>query len=162
MKTRSPLKAAAALAVVLLVGLAAVLAQKKSSDDAEFKATVRDYYTAWNTLDTNNPAKYYARDADLIFFDVAPLQYHGWDEYRAGVQKYFFEPMVSARLTPNDDLKVTRLGPDAVMTTLTFHLAAKPKAGGAIDLDCRHTAIWQRRGGKWLIIHEHISTPLPG
>jgi ketosteroid isomerase-like protein len=31
-----------------------------------------------------------------------------------------------------------------------------------MELDARHTAIWERRGGKWLVVHEHISVPLPG
>ena len=26
--------------------------------------------------------------------------------------------------------------------------------------DGRHTVVWQDRGGKWLIIHEHVSKPL--
>jgi ketosteroid isomerase-like protein len=47
-------------------------------------------------------------------------------------------------------------------TTVTFHLSAKPKAGGAMAIDCRHTAIWEKRGGKRLIVHEHLSAPLPG
>ncbi len=67
--------------------------------------------------------------------------------------------MISGKLTPNDDLKVTRRG-TIVWTNVTFHLSAKPKAGGAMELDCRHTAIWERRGGKGLIVHEHISAPL--
>jgi ketosteroid isomerase-like protein len=34
------------------------------------------------------------------------------------------------------------------------------KDGKAMDLDVRHTAIWEKRGGKWLIVHEHVSAPL--
>ena len=45
---------------------------------------------------------------------------------------------------------------------MTFHLSAKPKAGGDMEIDCRHTAIWEKRDGKWLIVHEHVSAPLPG
>jgi hypothetical protein len=32
----------------------------------------------------------------------------------------------------------------------------------ALDLECRHTAIWEKRGAKWLIVHEHVSAPLQG
>ena len=35
------------------------------------------------------------------------------------------------------------------------------KGGGQTEMDGRHTAIWERRGGKWLIVHEHVSAPLP-
>ena len=75
--------------------------------------------------------------------------------------KAFTEPMVSGKLTPNDDLTVTQRG-SVVWTTVTFHLTAKPKTGGALELDCRHTAIWEKRGSTWLIVHEHVSAPLPG
>ena len=108
------------------------------------------------------PAKYYAKDADLIFYDIAPMKYNGWAEYKAGVMKAFFDTITSGKLTPNiNDLKVTRRG-NVAWTTLTFHLSGKPKAGGSMELDARHTAIWEKRGGHWLIVHEHISVPLPG
>jgi ketosteroid isomerase-like protein len=31
-----------------------------------------------------------------------------------------------------------------------------------MEVDGRHTAIWEKRGAKWLIVHEHVSAPLPG
>jgi len=129
--------------------------------EAEFKAMIAEYYAAWSTLNPDNAAKFYAKDADLPFFDVAPLKYKNWADYRAGVIKAFTEPMASGKLTPNDDLKVTQRG-IIVWTTLTFHLSAQPKSGPALEIDCRHTAIWEKRGNKWLIVHEHVSAPLPG
>jgi ketosteroid isomerase-like protein len=165
MKTSSLLRIALAIVIALLVTSPASARAKrtaaKPATDAEFKKMIDEYYTAWSTLNPDNAAKYYAKDADIVFYDVAPLKYNAWGEYRAGVIKDFTEPMSSGKLTPNDDLKVTRRG-TIVWTTVTFHLSAKPKAGGAMELDCRHTAIWEKRGGKWLIVHEHVSAPLPG
>ena len=131
----------------------------KSAADSEFKVLIDQYYDSWSKLSTDAPAKYYAKDADCVFFDVAPLKYRGWDEYKAGVQKNFFDNAVSARLTPNDDLKVTRRGTVA-WTTLTFHISVKNKTGPGLEMECRHTAIWEKRDGKWLIVHEHVSAPL--
>ena len=65
------------------------------------------------------------------------------------------------KLTPHGDLKVTRRG-NIAWTTVTFHLSAKQKSGGQMEADGRHTAIWEKRAGKWLIVHEHFSTPLTG
>jgi ketosteroid isomerase-like protein len=81
------------------------------------KKLVESYYAAWNTLNTDNPARFYAKDASMVFFDVAWM-------------------------------------------TLTFHLSLAMKNGAAMELDCRHTAIWEKRRGKWLIVHEHVSTPI--
>ena len=78
------------------------------------------------------------------------------------MQKNFFDTATSAKLTPNmNDLRVTRRG-DVAWTTLTFHMTIKLKSGGGQEIDARHTAIWERRGGRWLIVHEHVSVPLPG
>lgn len=133
----------------------------KSAPDADFKKLIAEYYAAWSSLNPNNAEKYYAKDAGLVFYDIAPLKYNSWAEYKDGVMKAFVEPMLSAKLTPNDDLKVNRRGA-LVWTTVTFHLSAKPKAGGSMEVDGRHTAIWEKRGAKWVIVHEHVSAPLPG
>jgi len=122
---------------------------------------VKRYYAAWNSLNTDAPASFYAKDAELVFFDVVPMQYNGWVEYKAGVQRIFFDQISGGTLVPNDDLKITRRG-DVAWMTLTFHLAFTQKTGAKVDLDCRHTAIWEKRGAEWLIVHEHISAPLPG
>jgi ketosteroid isomerase-like protein len=125
------------------------------------KKLVQRYYAAWNTLNTDDPAQFYAKDASLVFFDVVPLKYRGWAEYKKGVDKAFFGKISAGKLTPNNDLKITRRGNVAWMT-LTFHLSFTLKTGKATEIDCRHTAIWVNRRGKWLIVHEHISAPLPG
>ena len=166
MKTNNLLKSTAAIGMIFLIALSSAaqtkrLAAKSASDD-EFKTLIEGYYTAWSSLNLDKAAKYYAKDADLIFYDIAPLKYNDWAEYRAGVQKGFFDVISSGKLTPNlNDLRVTRRG-NIAWTTLTFHLSATPKAGGSMELDARHTAIWEKRDGKWLIVHEHVSVPLPG
>jgi len=76
------------------------------------------------------------------------------------VQKAFFDQISSGKLTPNDDLKITRRG-DVAWMTLTFHLSFALKTGTAMEIDCRHTAIWEKLRGKWLIVHEHVSAPIP-
>jgi ketosteroid isomerase-like protein len=121
---------------------------------------IESYYAAWNTLNTDNPARFYAKDATSVYFDIMPLKYQGWSAYKTGVEKHFFSKITGGKLTPNNDLKLTRRGAVAWMS-LTFGLTFDLKSGETMALNCRHTAIWQRRRGKWLIVHEHISTPLP-
>jgi ketosteroid isomerase-like protein len=123
------------------------------------KKLVERYYAAWNTLNTDNPASFYAKDANLVFFDVVPLKYNGWAEYKKGVEEAFFDKISAGKLSPNDDLKITRRG-DVAWMNLTFHLSFILKSGESVELDCRHTAVWLKRRSKWLIVHEHISAPL--
>jgi ketosteroid isomerase-like protein len=162
MKMKNMLKTVLAIGVILSVALSGVARPKKATQDAEFKSLIEAYYADWSSLNPENPAKYYAKDADLIFYDIAPMKYNGWAEYKAGVMKAFFDNITSGKLTPNiNDLKVTRRG-NVAWTTLTFHLSGVLKAGGSMEVDARHTAIWEKRAGHWLIVHEHISVPLPG
>lgn len=125
------------------------------------KKLIERYYAAWNTLNTDNTASFYAKEADLVFFDVIPLKYNGWAEYKKGVQEAFFDQIKTGKLTPNNDLKITRRG-DVAWISLTFHISFTLTTSEAMKIDCRHTAIWVKRRGQWLVVHEHISAPLPG
>jgi ketosteroid isomerase-like protein len=133
-------------------------AQQKASDDAKFRRLIDDYCTAWSTGNPDNPAKFYAKDANLVFYDIAPFQYHGWKEYHDGVQKEFFSNMASGSLTAGKDLKVTRRGTIA-WTSVSMHFAEKTKDGNSTDTEIRYTGIWEKRGPTWLLVHEHLSTP---
>jgi hypothetical protein len=64
-----------------------------------------------------NPARFYAKDANLVFFDVAPLKYKNWAAYKEGVQRELFDQISACKLTPNDDRKITRRGDVAWMTS---------------------------------------------
>jgi len=154
----------ATISLGLIITLSAAAQTRKAATglEGEFKSLIDQYYAAWSTLNPDNAAKLYAKNADLVFYDIAPLKYNNWAEYKEGVKKAFTDAMSSAKLTPKDDLKVNQRG-NVVWTTVTFHLSAQPKAGGAaLEIDGRHTAIWEKRGGKWVIVHEHVSAPLPG
>ena len=134
------------------------LAQKKGADD--FNDLIKRYYKAWNTLNPDNVSFLYAQDADLVFFDIAPLKYSGgWQEYRDNFKKNVAPGFSTLTLTRNNDVKITRRG-NIALTTLTFHLSAKQKDGTAMEFDGRHTIVWEKRSGQWLIIHEHVSKPL--
>ena len=147
------------IAVLLLTTLSLpALAQKKGGDD--FNDLIKRYYAAWSTINPDNASFLYAKDADLVFFDIAPLKYSGgWPEYRDNFKKNVAPSFSSLTLTPGNDLKVTRRG-NIGLTTLTFHIAAKQKDGTAMEFDGRHTIVWEKRGGQWMIIHEHVSKPL--
>src|SRR5713226_1830873 len=108
------------------------LAQKKSEDD--FNDLIKRYYAAWNTLNPDNASFLYAQDADLVFFDIAPLKYSGgWREYRDNFKKNVAPGFSSLVLTPSNAVKITRRG-NLALTTLTFHLLAKQKDGGILEI----------------------------
>jgi ketosteroid isomerase-like protein len=152
------------VAVAFLGGLLTFVgarAQQRSSDDATFRHLIDGYCAAWSSGNADSPAKYYAKDNGLVFYDLAPFEYHGWKEYHDGVQKEFFANMVSGSLTPGKDLKVTRRGTLA-WTIVSMHFAEKTKDGKSLETPVRYTGIWEKRGKNWLLVHEHLSAPLGG
>src|SRR5438132_11823262 len=91
------------------------LAQKKGGGD--FNDLIKRYYAAWSTLNPDNASFLYARDADLVFFDIAPLKYSGgWQEYRDNVKKNVAPGFSSLTLKPGNDFNVTCIGHIALTT----------------------------------------------
>jgi ketosteroid isomerase-like protein len=136
-------------------------AQQRASDDATFRRLIDGYCAAWSSGNADAPARFYAKDNGLVFFDLAPFSYHSWREYHDGVQKELFANMASGSLSPGKDLKVTRRGTLA-WTTVSMHFSEKTKDGKDIETQVRYTGIWEKRGANWLLVHEHLSTPLGG
>lgn len=142
-----------------LVTFAGARAQQKATDDATFRKIIDGYCAAWSSLNVDNAAKYYAKDKDLVFYDLAPFSYTGWQQYDTGVRKEFIDSTASMTLTAGKDLKVTRRGTIAWIT-VPIHLDGKTKDGKPMNFQCRYTGIFEKRGKDWLIVHEHISTAL--
>jgi len=134
-------------------------AQQQASDTATFRKLIDAYCAAWSSGNPDNAAKFYSKNADDVFYDVAPFSYKGWKEYRAGVQKEFFDNAAAATLSPGKDLKVTRRGTIA-WTLMPMHLSMTTKDGKTTEANLRYTGIWEKRGPSWLLVHEHISVPM--
>ena len=122
------------------------------------KAYMQKIWTGWATLDPANVAGYYA-SGPHTFFDIAPLKYNSWDEYQAGVVKVL-AGYKSAKCTVNDDAAVHTHGDLAWGTaTVNYEMTART---GKIEMGAfRWTVVWEKQDGKWLIVHEHVSEPLP-
>jgi ketosteroid isomerase-like protein len=134
-------------------------AQQKATEEATFRKLIDDYCAAWSSGKADNAAKYYAQEEGVVFYDVAPFSYHSWKEYRVGVQKQFFDNLSAAKLTAGKDLKVTKRGRVA-WTTVPMHLSTTGKDGKMSEYEIRYTGIWEKRGARWVLVHEHLSAPL--
>jgi ketosteroid isomerase-like protein len=134
-------------------------AQQQATDTATFRKLIDDYCLAWSSGDTAKPAKFYAKEQGLVFYDLAPFSYSSWKEYQVGVQKEFFDNAAAASLTAGKDLKVSRRGSIA-WTTVPMHISMKTKDGKSTEAEVRYTGIWEKRGPTWVLVHEHLSTPM--
>jgi ketosteroid isomerase-like protein len=125
-----------------------------------FREQLTKVIRAWESQNPARAAPFYSKRSDLLFFDFAPLKYRGWKEYAEGVQRLFFDnmPPNSSGVQLSDDFQALSFGKGAVTAT-TFHFWARMKDGSMIENDGRHTAVWEKQGKKWLIVHDHWSFP---
>jgi ketosteroid isomerase-like protein len=121
------------------------------------KAYLQKIWDGWSTLDTANVANFYAAGPH-VYFDIAPLKYDSWDEYEKGV-KNVVSGYKSAKFTLNDDVSIHPHG-DLVWATATLKEEMTSKTGKVEMGNFRWTVIFENEGGKWLIVHEHVSAPL--
>jgi ketosteroid isomerase-like protein len=129
------------------------------AEDANVRDTLQRLYTAWSDLDPAKAAPFYAKDAALVFYDIAPMKYTGWSEYAAGVPEAF-APYKSGKFTLNDDMRVHRQG-NLAWATATWRADLVKKAGDTEHMEGRYTAVLEKRGKEWLVVHEHMSVPPP-
>jgi ketosteroid isomerase-like protein len=132
--------------------------KKSAAGAAPDKAYMQKIWDGWSTLDPANVAKFYATGPHT-FFDIAPLKYNSWDEYQSGV-KGVLAGYKSAKFTVNDDAEIHPRG-DLAWGTATVKEEMTTKAGKIEMGNFRWTVIWENEDGKWLIVHEHVSVPMP-
>ena len=125
----------------------------------DFRALIQRLYDAWSDLDPAKAAPFYAKDADHVFFDIAPLKYNGWAEYADGVPKAF-AAYSSGKFTLGKDLRVHRHG-NLTWATATWRAELLKKDGTKENAEGRYTVVLEKRGDDWLIVHEHMSVPAP-
>lgn len=145
------------------LGIAGFLATQSRGQqmEEELRKLVPKIVAAWGSLDISKVEPYYAEEADLAYFDLVPMKYNNWAEYRVGVQKALFEPNTSIKLKVNDDLRVHSRG-NLAWATFTFGADITNKQGAASHLDGRWTMILEKRAKGWIVVHEHVSAPLGG
>ena len=152
-----PLSFLMGVAVVCMVAMESHAQQNEQA----VRALVPRIVASWETFDLTKIEPYYATDPDLTYFDLAPLKYDNWAEYRATVPKVLFEPNSSLKLKVNDDLRVHSRG-SLAWATFTFGADVTPKQGASSHLEGRWTMVLEKRGKGWLVVHEHVSAPLGG
>lgn len=144
---------------LLLVLIATALLATAACAQEPGADLLRQYWDAWSTLDPAKAAHFYDKTPTNLYFDLAPLKYNGWEQYKQGVVALLAD-FQSGKVTLNDDVVVQRTG-NLAWTASTAHMDMVNKDGSKSLMDVRHTAIWKKKGKDWLIVHEHVSAPLP-
>jgi len=148
-----------ALAVVLTISCGATPARAGATDDAEIKALEARFVKALEAKDVDAIMANYVPGDSLVVFDVLPpRQYVGSDAYKKDWQGFLGSCAGPVRVELSD-LSVTadgKLGYGHNIQRLTCSTAN----GTVQDFTTRVTDGYEKRDGKWLIAHEHVSVPV--
>jgi ketosteroid isomerase-like protein len=147
----------------LFIGLlccASAVAQTQPASkqtDLPSSALMSRIIAAWNTGDPANAAPFYDKEPANVYFDFAPLEYKGWNEFDAGVRQAL-AMFQSLKFALHDRARVHRAGGTA-WGTATWTAQGKLNNGNLVSLQGRWTCIWEKRGANWRVVHEHFSVP---
>jgi ketosteroid isomerase-like protein len=148
---------------VLALSLSSLAATRKSAKKAAAagsapdKAYLQQIWDGWSSMDTTKVAPFYA-SGDHTFYDLAPLKYSSWQEYEQGVKKLLAN-YKSLKFTVNDDAQMHRAG-EYAWGTATVKEDGVTSGGKHEMATIRWTVVFENQGGKWLVVHEHVSEPL--
>ena len=157
-----PMRSLWMVPALVLLGAPAPRAAKPATaaEVEELRKVVYDMWTAWDSVDPAKVAQYYSQDPANVFYDVSPLKFQGWKEY-AEIAAKMLAGTASAKWSPTGDFKVIKEGGLAV-TTLTMNVVFTRKDGNAGRAQVRDTGVWEKQGGKWVMLHQHTSIPSAG
>ena len=156
---RRPFILSLALGLVTTIGILAAAAGP--AEETALRSFVPKAIASWESLDIAKVEPYYAKDADFAYFDLVPMKYNNWAEYREGAQKALFEPNQSIKIKLNDDLRVHQRA-SLAWATVTFGADIVSKPGASSHLNGRWTMVLEKRAQGWIVVHEHVSAPLGG
>ena len=148
-----------ALVAALAICCGATLARAGSADESEIKALEARFVTALEAKDVDAIMANYVPGDSLVVFDLLPpRQYVGWDAYKKDWQGFLAtcQGPVKVELT---DLSVTADGKLGYGHNIQ-RLTCSTTTSTVQDFTTRVTDGYEKRDGKWLIAHEHVSVPV--
>ena len=120
---------------------------------AEIDAMLRRSAADWNRGDLAGFMNDYARDSTLSYISGRGVLY-GWQPLFDRYNRGFFAPGKTRDSLTFTDLAVRALDDDLALATARFQLTR----GDSIVASGPFTLVLEKRGGRWLIIHDHTSS----
>jgi ketosteroid isomerase-like protein len=147
-------------ALFLLLALLAPrpeIAARGTTVAESMRAFSKEIIDAYEKRDTETLKGFYAKQEGALFFWERKMTY-SWDQLDSTV-----ENLIGAAAELKLRIGDFRSGGsgDTGWFAATFHIDRATAEGKTSSSDGRWTVIAEKRNGRWLIVHEHTSFPLP-
>jgi uncharacterized protein (TIGR02246 family) len=151
------------LVVALAAAVAASVTAQRSGSATSVttvdKAVLQRVIDAWASKDPKKAEPFYAKDAGLVFYDLAPRKYDGWTAYEKGTTE-MFKTVKSLTMKVTDDAQVHTAG-NVAWAAATVDGEMVGTDGSREKINARWSTVWEKRAGGWTIVHDHFSLPVP-
>lgn len=132
-------------------------------DDSASAEQVRDclfrFQEAWKARDMSFIRSFFAHDPDmLLFFERRQLR--GWDDVETLYENMFAHALPGSVKSTYSNVD-TRAGADLAYANANFHLTVTNPEGEEMTDEGRVTVVFERRDGRWVVIHRHTSFQAP-
>ena len=123
------------------------------------RAAVSAYYAALNARDIRAMEAVWSRDAEPMM--IHPVGPHarapvvGWDAVRRSFEEAW--PRFEVFSVTVDEPVQVRVGQGGAVVVATTPVRSKMRGGEALDYTALATFAFERRDGRWLLVHNHVS-----
>lgn len=147
--------AVAALLAMLGTGCSSGPEPAPPTNDPEFAARLAELSAAYQSRDADRILSFYAPDTHTLSFGQNVKYDTGSQSHKASLQKLLGR-VQEGKLSLGDDTQVWKRDQDRVWTLRSIDLEAKLDDGSTLGYQGKHSAIWEKQGGVWLIAYEHF------
>jgi ketosteroid isomerase-like protein len=148
-----------AAAVLAVLSLAPACARPRGFTDGDRREVERVLATqaeAWNRGDLDGFMAGYVASPELVFTSGGKIR-RGFDETLQNYRQRYGGDRAGMGQLGFEILGVQAVGADGAVVLGKWRLTETPHAGGGV-----FSVVLERRGGRWLIVHDHTSSdPTP-
>lgn len=147
-----------AIACVLMIGF---IGCERHENPAKVKSAIeamdKEFVVAFNKMDVDGMVAHYWNSPNLVIM-FPDTNFTGHDALKAYCKKTFEMVDVKKFEVPQRSIEVGHhMAYDYGMWNYTF----QPKGGPEISLSGRYLQVWTEKDGKWVVVADHASVPLP-
>jgi ketosteroid isomerase-like protein len=150
------------IVVSALIGLCAYGLSTRAAvhtPEQQIRALEQRFAAAVQAKDLNRIMTVYAPGSRLFVFDVTPPRQHvGWDDYRRDWKGFLGQVKGPVRFELSD-LSITTDGRLGFSHSIQ-HIVGQTADGTTMDVTARVTDDYEKIGGRWYIVTEHVSVPV--
>ena len=141
-----------------LAGVGCHIAYAGPREEAEIRALIGQWTKAAQAKNVDGVMSIYQRGPSLVAYDlVPPLQYKGWDAYRADYETFFGQYDGPIKFESRD----LAVAADETMgySHQLQQVSGTLKGGQKTEFWLRVTQVYRKIDDQWRVVHEHVSVP---